>query len=146
MSSGVSKGRKQNDKGKHCYIHSQEIERNAATYYRTYRIRKVFIVTKVVSPLERKRKEHWRHFGAEYTNMHADYTGKGVDQLAQCIHKIKNNPTDRRIILSAWNPAAIPEMALHRSPLRRPQPHSPRCRLDQLPRALKVLRGRRCRC
>lgn len=25
----------------------------------------------------------WRHFGAEYTNMHADYTGKGIDQLAE---------------------------------------------------------------
>lgn len=31
----------------------------------------------------------WRHFGAEYTNMHADYKGKGVDQLAECIKKIK---------------------------------------------------------
>lgn len=31
----------------------------------------------------------WRHFGAEYTDMHADYSGKGVDQLAECINKIK---------------------------------------------------------
>lgn len=54
----------------------------------------------------------WRHFGAEYTDMHADYTGKGVDQLAAVIDTIKKNPTDRRIILSAWNPAALPEMAL----------------------------------
>jgi dihydrofolate reductase/thymidylate synthase len=54
----------------------------------------------------------WRHFGAEYTNMHADYTGKGVDQLAEVIHKIKNNPNDRRILLTAWNPAALKEMAL----------------------------------
>jgi dihydrofolate reductase/thymidylate synthase len=54
----------------------------------------------------------WRHFGAEYTNMHADYAGKGVDQLAEVIHKIKNNPTDRRILLTAWNPAALKEMAL----------------------------------
>ena len=23
----------------------------------------------------------WRHFGAEYTDMHADYTGQGVDQV-----------------------------------------------------------------
>lgn len=25
----------------------------------------------------------WRHFGAQYTDMHADYSGQGVDQLAQ---------------------------------------------------------------
>ena len=54
----------------------------------------------------------WRHFGAEYTDMHANYDGKGVDQLAEVIHKIKNNPTDRRILLTAWNPAALKEMAL----------------------------------
>ena len=46
----------------------------------------------------------WRHFGAEYTSCESDYTGKGVDQLMECIDKIKTNPTDRRIILSAWNP------------------------------------------
>ena len=54
----------------------------------------------------------WRHFGAEYSNMHADYTGQGIDQLEQVIDKIKNNPNDRRIVLTAWNPAALKEMAL----------------------------------
>jgi dihydrofolate reductase/thymidylate synthase len=54
----------------------------------------------------------WRHFGAEYKDMHTDYTGQGVDQLADCIDKIKNNPEDRRILLSAWNPSALSEMAL----------------------------------
>ena len=54
----------------------------------------------------------WRHFGATYTNMHADYKGQGVDQLADCIHKLKHNPTDRRIVLSAWNPADLGLMAL----------------------------------
>lgn len=54
----------------------------------------------------------WRHFGAEYHTMYADYTDKGVDQLKQLIEKIKSNPTDRRLVLTAWNPTALPEMAL----------------------------------
>ncbi|KAF5355567.1 hypothetical protein D9758_006341 [Tetrapyrgos nigripes] len=54
----------------------------------------------------------WRHFGAEYVDCEKDYTGEGVDQLRECIRKIKENPTDRRIILSAWNPKDIPLMAL----------------------------------
>jgi thymidylate synthase len=47
----------------------------------------------------------WRHFGASYVDCDTDYTGQGVDQLKECIRKIKDDPTDRRIILSAWNPA-----------------------------------------
>ncbi|XP_045806236.1 bifunctional dihydrofolate reductase-thymidylate synthase [Trifolium pratense] len=54
----------------------------------------------------------WRHFGARYTNMHNDYTGQGIDQLLDVINKIKHNPDDRRIILSAWNPADLKLMAL----------------------------------
>lgn len=54
----------------------------------------------------------WRHFGARYTDMHADYTGQGFDQLLDVIDKIKNNPDDRRIILSAWNPSDLKQMAL----------------------------------
>ncbi|GFP88101.1 bifunctional dihydrofolate reductase-thymidylate synthase 1 [Phtheirospermum japonicum] len=54
----------------------------------------------------------WRHFGARYTNMHADYTGQGFDQLLDIIDKIKNKPDDRRIILSAWNPSDLNLMAL----------------------------------
>ena len=47
----------------------------------------------------------WRHFGAKYVDMHTDYNGQGVDQLQRCIDTIKNDPYDRRIIMSAWNPA-----------------------------------------
>ena len=54
----------------------------------------------------------WRHFGAQYVDCNTDYTGQGVDQLAACIHKIKNDPSSRRIILSAWNPADLEQMNL----------------------------------
>ncbi len=36
----------------------------------------------------------------------------GVDQLKNAIELIKNNPTSRRIIVSAWNPCEINDMAL----------------------------------
>ena len=54
----------------------------------------------------------WRHFGAEYVDARTDYAGKGVDQLADVIHKLRTNPYDRRIILSAWNPKDLKIMAL----------------------------------
>ncbi|CAD6502258.1 BgTH12-02497 [Blumeria graminis f. sp. triticale] len=54
----------------------------------------------------------WRHFGAEYVDSSTDYTGKGIDQLADVITKLKSNPYDRRIIISAWNPKDLKLMAL----------------------------------
>ncbi|KAJ0415170.1 thymidylate synthase [Aspergillus carlsbadensis] len=54
----------------------------------------------------------WRHFGADYVDAKTDYTDKGVDQLAHIIHKLRTDPYDRRMILSAWNPKDIPSMAL----------------------------------
>lgn len=54
----------------------------------------------------------WRHFGAEYVDCNSNYDGQGVDQLKELIETIKTNPDSRRMILSAWNPVAIPKMAL----------------------------------
>jgi thymidylate synthase len=54
----------------------------------------------------------WRHFGAPYTDMHADYSGQGVDQLHEVIRQLRTNPADRRIVLTAWNPADLSKMAL----------------------------------
>lgn len=38
--------------------------------------------------------------------------GKVVDQLAEVIEKIKKTPGDRRLIVSAWNPGELDQMAL----------------------------------
>lgn len=54
----------------------------------------------------------WRHSGAEYTDMYAEYTGQGVDQLQNVIDKIATRPHDRRLVVDAWNPSDLDKMAL----------------------------------
>ncbi|ORY41008.1 thymidylate synthase [Rhizoclosmatium globosum] len=54
----------------------------------------------------------WRHFGAKYEGCDKDYTGCGVDQLYDVVRKIKENPMDRRILMSAWNPSDLGIVAL----------------------------------
>lgn len=49
----------------------------------------------------------WRHSGADYADCKTDYTGQGIDQLANCIKLIRERPWDRRILIVAWNPRGV---------------------------------------
>ena len=50
--------------------------------------------------------------GPIYGSQWRNWNGEGIDQLAQVVDKLKNNPNDRRMIVSAWNVSKIPEMHL----------------------------------
>ncbi|MEM1135783.1 MAG: thymidylate synthase [Bacteroidota bacterium] len=39
-------------------------------------------------------------------------TGESIDQISKLIHQIKQNPDSRRLLVSAWNPADVDQMAL----------------------------------
>jgi thymidylate synthase len=56
----------------------------------------------------------WRHFNAKWQGDDHDYSGEGVDQLQQIIDALKDpkQRTSRRLILSAWNPEQLDDMAL----------------------------------
>ena len=56
----------------------------------------------------------WRFFNAPYINCKENYDGKGIDQLENIIKSLKDpkEKYSRRLILSAWNPCQLDEMAL----------------------------------
>ncbi len=61
----------------------------------------------------------WRYFGAEYGSAEVPYRMDGdlidrpqVDQLKNLVDKLKSNPNDRRMIVTAWNPLDLGKMAL----------------------------------
>jgi len=53
--------------------------------------------------------KQWGELGPVYGKQWRNFSG--IDQLEWVINEIKTNPTSRRLIVSAWNPAEIEEMA-----------------------------------
>jgi thymidylate synthase len=52
-----------------------------------------------------------RVYGAQWRDWRSE-GGKSVDQISEVIAQIKKNPDSRRLIVSAWNPGEIGQMAL----------------------------------
>ena len=50
-------------------------------------------------------------YGAQWRSW-PDGDGKSIDQLSQLLDQIQRNPDSRRLLVSAWNPALIDQMAL----------------------------------
>lgn len=50
--------------------------------------------------------------GPVYGHQWRNFNSQGIDQIKDVIERIKKNPQDRRLIVSAWNPAQIEDMAL----------------------------------
>ena len=56
----------------------------------------------------------WRHFNAPYIDCYTDYSDKGVDQIKYIMDCLKDpkKKYSRRLVLSAWNPCQLEQMAL----------------------------------
>jgi thymidylate synthase len=67
---------------------------------------------------------HWKSLTLKESGAHVDHSGgsethfdakvlvQEVDQLKRVIDTLKTNPTDRRLVLTAWNPGELGSMAL----------------------------------
>jgi thymidylate synthase len=53
-----------------------------------------------------------RVYGVQWRQWKSPYSEKPIDQIKQVIERIKKDPYDRRLIVTAWNPAELDMMAL----------------------------------
>jgi len=49
----------------------------------------------------------WRYFNAPWSNKTGKGNDTGIDQLANILTEIQNNPTSRRLIMTTFNPAQV---------------------------------------
>lgn len=90
------------------YLKANNLEEKYPKYSDEWREKLKEFVDKVKEDDEFAKK--WGDLGPVYGKQWRDFGG--VDQIKDLINQIKNNPNSRRMIVCAWNPPLVKDMAL----------------------------------
>lgn len=93
---------------------SKEVDKKDYPMYSEKRmeLKKEFIEKIKTLPEDNEFVIKWWNLWPVYWHQWRNFNSQNKDQLKSAIDKIKNDPTNRRIIISAWNPSQIEDMLL----------------------------------
>ncbi len=89
------------------YLKSNNLEEEFPKYSEEWKEKLTWYVEQIKTDAEFAKK--WGELGPVYGKQWRDFNG--FDQIKDAIQQLKTNPGSRRIIVSAWNPPEVPEMA-----------------------------------
>ncbi|MFW5746811.1 MAG: thymidylate synthase, partial [Nanoarchaeota archaeon] len=89
------------------YLKAKGLEEKYPRYSDIWKEKKKEFIQKIKD--DKKFAQEWGDLGPVYGKQWRDFNG--VDQIAQVIDTIKHNPYSRRMVVSAWNPVDVPNMA-----------------------------------
>lgn len=95
------------------YLKENNLEKDFPKYSEKWLEEKKNFIEKIKSLPENDVfvKKYWDLWPV-YWRQWRNFNWQNIDQLKNAIFQIKNNPENRRIIVSAWNPAEIEKMLL----------------------------------
>lgn len=95
------------------YIDSNNLSEKFPKYSVQWMEEKKKFITKIQElPADDDFVIKWWDLWPVYWHQWRNFNSQWVDQIKNAIEQIKTNPTNRRIIVSAWNPAQIDQMLL----------------------------------
>ncbi|ATU05106.1 thymidylate synthase [Candidatus Gracilibacteria bacterium HOT-871] len=95
------------------YLKQNNLEQEFPKYSLKWLEEKKNFIEKIKSlPKDDEFVKKYGELGPVYGRQWRNFNGQNIDQLKQAINQIKENPENRRIIVSAWNPVEIDEMLL----------------------------------
>lgn len=95
------------------YIDSNNLSKKFPKYSNEWMEEKMNFINKIKDlSVEDEFVTKWWNLGPVYWHQWRNFNSEWIDQIKYVIDQIKNNPTNRRIIVSAWNPAQMDQMLL----------------------------------